>query len=325
MAIHFLAILRNIEVPPGPPVEVVPGQYLHNDVGAILATFPSEFAPLVGVVDSNAYASAAACVAARWSDADLLDAVRAETLLNSLLAAIQSYLMALWFVRDNCVMCEGGVLVYPKVAGRRIGWHGIKHSLGQYYWNATVQHAATSWRASELLSAREFAERSRLVFASGSSPVSAHPSLPKGVNRLLRGLYYLENARTCSDVGVRIGAYVSCLEALFSTDSSELAHKLSERVAMFLSEDATERVTLYQDVKRAYNIRSKVVHGDEIDAKQYAQLFDVSIRCDDLLRRVFGRVISDEAAQKLFLSSKNEIDTFFLSLTLGGRDLGRAV
>jgi hypothetical protein len=121
-------------------------------------------------------------------------------------------------------------------------------------------------------------------------------------------------------VGVRIGAYVSCLEALFSTDSAELSHKLSERVAVFLSDDPEERVTIYREVKLAYAVRSKIVHGDEMEAKHHVKLLQISSSCDNLLRRVFVRVLKDEAAAKLLRAAKNDIDVFFLERTLGSRD-----
>jgi hypothetical protein len=317
MATHFLAVLRNIEVQDDQQVELLSGVRLHRDVGALLASLPPEFSRLVGEVDRSAYESAPACLAATWDGTSIASPQKAEGLLSSVLGAIQRLLMALWYVRDNCVMCDGGVLIYPELSNQRVGWHGIKHSLGQYFWNATVQHTTTAWAPEELATARDLAEREKSVFDLTGQTVSVHPTLPKGVNRLMRGQYYLENARTCSDVGVRIAAYVSCLEALFSTASTELAHKLSERVAVFLEDDVDQRAAIYQDVKRAYDVRSKMVHGDEIDTKQHGQLFEVSMACDNLLRRVFGKVLRDDDASKLFRSSKSAIDSFFLKRTLG--------
>jgi hypothetical protein len=180
-----------------------------------------------------------------------------------------------------------------------------------------VQHTTTSWTPAELSTARDLAERAKAVFSLTGPAVSVHPTLPKGVNRLVRGLYYLENARTCNDVGVRIAAYVSCLEVLFSTASTELAHKLSERIAVFLADNGAERVTIYQQVKQAYDVRSKIVHGSEIDTKQHDQLLAVSEVCDSLLRRVFVKLLRDEVASKLFRSSSGDIDSFFLNRTLG--------
>jgi hypothetical protein len=56
-------------------------------------------------------------------------------------------------------------------------------------------------------------------------------------------------------------------EALFLQDGkTELAYKLALRCAFFLGGGAAERATTFRHMKRAYNARSQVVHGDTLGA-----------------------------------------------------------
>ena len=41
----------------------------------------------------------------------------------------------------------------------------------------------------------------------------------------------------------------------------ETSHRLAERLALFLAQRGAEARDLYQDVKKGYGLRSKIVHG----------------------------------------------------------------
>ena len=57
------------------------------------------------------------------------------------------------------------------------------------------------------------------------------------------------------------------LEAVLSTGSDKISHKVGERVAILLENDAEKRLETYKVVKRLYGIRSKLVHGAAIQTK----------------------------------------------------------
>jgi hypothetical protein len=59
---------------------------------------------------------------------------------------------------------------------------------------------------------------------------------------------------------------ISALEAVFGSDS-ESAFKLAFRLACLLGTDDSERSTLFNFFRAAYDARSKVVHGDEIKTR----------------------------------------------------------
>lgn len=53
-------------------------------------------------------------------------------------------------------------------------------------------------------------------------------------------------------------------EALFLPDGGgELRYRLSQRLAFFLHDDPTKRMDVFEDIKKAYDIRSKIVHGKQ--------------------------------------------------------------
>jgi len=61
---------------------------------------------------------------------------------------------------------------------------------------------------------------------------------------------------------------VVALEFLFLKGiTDELGYRLSIRAAFLLGSDATERKHVYQSVKTAYNLRSRVIHGEKYNEK----------------------------------------------------------
>ncbi len=53
----------------------------------------------------------------------------------------------------------------------------------------------------------------------------------------------------------------SALECLLSTKNMEITHTLAERAALILKESPSDRLNKYNEVKKIYDYRSKLVHG----------------------------------------------------------------
>jgi hypothetical protein len=89
---------------------------------------------------------------------------------------------------------------------------------------------------------------------------------------------------------------------------------------MFIGNNAAERFDVFQRVKKAYGIRSRVVHGvaDWGDVKLATE---TSRFLDDVLRRVFSRISSSNELNSLFLSEsesgKRNHEQFLLGLIFG--------
>ena len=119
------------------------------------------------------------------------------------------------------------------------------------------------------------------------------------------------------DLAVKVANFCSALEALFSSGETELTHKLSERVACFLSDDPADRWRTYRDLKAAYSIRSKTVHGDRI-TKGRDTLDQTTEKLDSLLRKILRRILEAPALQERFMGQEpKDMRDYFLGLVLG--------
>jgi hypothetical protein len=139
------------------------------------------------------------------------------------------------------------------------------------------------------------------------------------VRALTRVSYFLNLARDCSDLSVKVAHYATCLEILFSTDSSEISHKLAERVALFLGHTFEERKQLFNRIKSLYSVRSKVVHGDVFTKASVRKLREISLDADDLLRQLLRLILDSDALCALFEGSKEAREEYFIDLVLQTR------
>jgi hypothetical protein len=106
---------------------------------------------------------------------------------------------------------------------------------------------------------------------------------------------------TVGDIGLRVVMYVTCLETLFSTDASELTHKLAERVAWFIGEDTMDRMEVFANVKRVYDVRSKIIHG-AVPKGECEKLVVEAKSADHLLRKIVNKIYGHPECAELFLS-----------------------
>lgn len=87
------------------------------------------------------------------------------------------------------------------------------------------------------------------------------------VNRISTALSYFWSALVANEPNQVFTNLSILLECLLSTDSRELAHKISERAAIILGNDNNDRLAIYKNIKQIYGKRSKIVHGEGVPAK----------------------------------------------------------
>jgi len=125
----------------------------------------------------------------------------------------------------------------------------------------------------------------------------------------------------------KVANAVMGLEALYSSDNSELASKLSNRIAKALSLLGKHSLTTRGHVLEAYKIRSKHVHGDQLSNKSKVKLQDkyggvhiflsyildylrisiaTAIICDITVKENFTTLLDDSLLDPL---SQNELNT----------------
>ena len=141
--------------------------------------------------------------------------------------------------------------------------------------------------------------------------------MEKGGCRSGRAFQYIDLARTSPNIGFKIAHYISAFEALFSTSSAELSHKLSERVAFFLGNYGYNKREVYKNIKEAYDVRSKLVHGDSLSSNKIEKITEISSICDSYLRHIMQLFFGELSLVNIFDVAQGELDDYFNSLILG--------
>lgn len=114
------------------------------------------------------------------------------------------------------------------------------------------------------------------------------------VNRISTALCYFWSALIANESNQFFTNLTILLECLLSTDRQELAHKVSERAAIILGKNNNDRLTIYKDIKKIYNQRSKIVHGEGVPAKGrlHSDMFMVTPKYTFCPKNLMSRVIS---------------------------------
>jgi|ERR1017187_1735403 hypothetical protein len=225
---------------------------------------------------------------------------------------------ALWRIKDNCVsLWEMWAL---DSAGTMENWGPLHLNTNcEGIWLGGTEFTEDELAAAiGLLNGPMWRDEMFLGAARGFETIQGKSIVHReDTTRIQRCLNLLDHARTVGDIGLRVVMYVSCLETLFSTDTSELAHKLAERVAWFVGEDKTTRMEVFASMKRVYTVRSKVIHGDVPKKGEGEKLVIEAKSADNLLRKVINKIYGHPENASLFSSDRQTFDDHFAQLVLG--------
>ncbi|MGC4396066.1 hypothetical protein [Hydrogenophaga sp. T2] len=230
------------------------------------------------------------------------------------LREVQAFLTATWLLRDNSANCE---LAFAfGMNGQHT--HSHSNSLALHYCHHSGKKFPLHISIDELHS---ICQNHKCSFQGIREAVRPqHTAHQAQLSRLDRGMLFLQQARSSDDLGQKISNYCSLFESILSTSAAELSHQLAERIAFFTEDAATERLHLFREIKRAYSIRSKIVHGDTLSTSTINKLIDSASICDTTARRLIARIISTPHLERLLSSGKNaEIEDFALELLFGLR------
>jgi hypothetical protein len=227
------------------------------------------------------------------------------------LRLITVFLQHSWFVKDNAGGLELGYVIWS-MRGQILT---IRNFLGL----VTTDAALTI--ATQALTTDEF-RRTRELFNRDVAEPAISGKRQTKVTRLDRAKYFIQSARVAPHLPVKIANYCTALEALFSNDASELTHKLSERAAWFIGRNADERIDIFRKIKKAYGIRSKVVHGVSDWGTDMDLARDTSLFLDQTLRRVFTAISNDQTTYEMFVQdsepARRKHEDYFLALVMAG-------
>lgn len=149
----------------------------------------------------------------------------------------------------------------------------------------------------------------------GPITVSIFNSIPyNNHNRLVRVLYFIHFARSKSFLPLKISFFVASLEALTTTDKTEVSHKVTERVVLLLGGELATKKQNFKLIKDAYAIRSSYLHGSKLDKKMQPRLVEISNEIDALLRRLLVLVL--DGMINIFMMDEEKLRDWFTDLIL---------
>lgn len=83
-------------------------------------------------------------------------------------------------------------------------------------------------------------------------------------SRVSNALMFYMNGYNSNNADQALIGFTTCLESLFSTSDSEIAFRLSLRLATFLSDKPLERKSYFEEGRQVYRVRSRILHGAPI-------------------------------------------------------------
>ncbi|CAN7768995.1 HEPN domain-containing protein [Paenibacillus sp. LjRoot153] len=228
----------------------------------------------------------------------------------------QSLTTMLWLIKDHSIDTELGYLVIKDESGIDV----TSNFRANQFTNAKGFHEETTFSHDEILKAIDY----KLMFTDHSffksNPASASRDfLLEKSNRIERFYYFLQTARGEAHIPIKIVHYCTMLETLFSTDTQEVTHKISERTAKFICNTLDERKVIFNLVKEAYKIRSSTVHGSLISPKKLWFLEEqtkISVELDNLMRKIFRKILEEKEINELFMKDEEYLKTYFDNLVL---------
>lgn len=227
----------------------------------------------------------------------------------ALLRLIQHFVFELWKIKDNNIYVRDGFLfVYNSQL--KDGFT-FKASLSEITSYSNMNTQKSIFLEKELIQANcimKDISMEKLFLDSFNYKQSTHDHFFKSSNseRFDRAWYFILNARSASTFPMKIVSFCTALECFFTTGRSELIHRIAERVAILVENEQNKRVETYNLIKKAYDIRSTIVHGSILKGK-HEDLEEISFKLDNILRILVSKYY------KLFTKKDQDLDDYFLN------------
>lgn len=236
------------------------------------------------------------------------------------LETLQMFMFCLWLVKDNA--CNVITLfTYPQEGEifRRRRNVFISNCQGLYtdtvFTVADFEEAFVYFEKILEISTK-VEDNNKNEYKMGDIVPGKYNSKPYNSNsRIERAITFLQLARNTSFLPQKISFYVLTLECLFSADDmGDIKHKISERVAFYLGETPEQKSVLFKDINTFYNIRSKYLHGQQLENKHNKIEFqnEASLKLDDITRKVLKKVLTVDSDN--FTLDKDPLREWFLKM-----------
>ena len=290
---------------------------LTNDTKVIEQLLGRRTLPIFGVLETNAIKQSPLVAYSLVDSPHEPSPAAANHAVLGFLGELKKFQTALWLVRDNAVSLENAFVEWP---------HGDPSALCHTnQWDGLCTNASGK-RDMTVFSRDEFRDARLLhdkIWLKEEEPIVHGPSEPTEPEsgRTGRATYFLQGARRSAALSVKVAHYCTAFESLLSTDSTELSHKLAERLAWLLASTPEERLSIFRTLKASYGIRSRAVHGASLSRKKIEDdLVRAAHDCDELLRKLILRIASSDDLRALYLRGETpaeQLEEKLLALALG--------
>lgn len=220
---------------------------------------------------------------------------------------------AFWLVKDNAIRFNTGHLSYTDGISITVK----SNTVNSHYSNCLGNKSTINFSKDEIVEALKYFEFIFGITLNKEKGGLDHTGAE--ANRINRAYYFIDLARKSYDIGTKVSLHCSAFECLFSVATTELRHRLSETIANFIGANFEEKKEYYEQIKEIYDLRSSVTHGSGINKKLFKNneesLNRIGMNCDNIMRKCYQKIITDENLKELYFENNNEkIGSFFTDL-----------
>ena len=312
VAATFCTALKHLSLPDTLPKNGRVGDwlYLTKQFSDIEERFPYTVIRLIGTVEYNHLANASGIVYGKTNFHPSEDPYK---VLDKFLGELEIFLQCTWMIKDNSANFDTGFLIY-EIGDKTYVSSNIMSTM---FFQCTGDRHVASFSFNELKEAVRIFENTEAV---PRVPGTTRTQLTSSVERINRANYFIQSARDTSDLGNKIADYCSAFEALLATNPQELSHQLSERVAALLGGSPNEKWAIYREIKQAYQVRSKIVHGSGIKTGKLDELLEISKTCDQRIRECVNLYFSSPRVRRAIDADAATLDEFLVKKVFGKND-----
>ncbi len=241
---------------------------------------------------------------------EFFDGLPLHLILTMWLGWVDWLIQDSWLIKDNSIVCE--IAYCREIKGGVVQW--ANNGLYSKIFNSRGEpDTEVIFNAEEVQKWNEVCDATRSLIFANKSVMGGRVS-DKSYSKFARFYHFLDTSRRTPYEAVKIAHCCSALESLFSTDTVELSHRLSERIAFLFAREGDDAEVVYQFIKDCYAIRSSVTHGSPVPTKFSKSLEDQSEKLQGYMRRLVFIISKDKELLDV-LNGKNEgIELFFRKL-----------
>lgn len=227
------------------------------------------------------------------------------------LSIVNTFLLLLWFVKDSSAYLNNIYSINHFVENEKYMLDPLRRNCDLLTTNSAGIHTITEFSAEELDEAQAFGKlleplisqdieeiREEYDSKTNNRVTSSFAFNHGSKNIIARAIDFLIQARSTDNIILKLSNHIMIYECLFSISSSEVSHKVSENIALFMGNNTQERKDVFSLIKKVYNIRSSYVHGAEVKEPNNRKiikietLINLSFEIDNLSRNILKKILT---------------------------------